>query len=67
MKTWIATLLLVAATTFLCSAQQQATLTGSVKVGDRAPDFTLEDQNGQKVTLSKADRTTLLVFYRGYW
>jgi cytochrome oxidase Cu insertion factor (SCO1/SenC/PrrC family) len=38
-------------------------------VGEMAPDFTLEDHNNQKVTLSSARgaRPTILVFYRGYW
>jgi cytochrome oxidase Cu insertion factor (SCO1/SenC/PrrC family) len=41
----------------------------SVAVGEVAPDFTLEDQNGKKVTLSEARGKTpvVLVFYRGYW
>ena len=40
-----------------------------IGVGDIAPDFTLADQSGQKVTLSDARRTgpVVLVFYRGYW
>ena len=39
-----------------------------VQVGEMAPDFTLEDQNRQKVTLSSARGTpTVLVFYRGHW
>lgn len=40
-----------------------------VAVGEVAPDFTLEDQNGQKVTLSDArgKSPVVLVFYRGYW
>ena len=40
-----------------------------VGVGELAPDFTLEDQNGQKVTLSAARGTapTILAFYRGNW
>ncbi len=40
-----------------------------VAVGDLAPDFTLEDQNKNKVTLSAAREKSLvvLVFYRGYW
>jgi len=38
-------------------------------VGEVAPDFTLEDQNGQKVALSDArgKSPVVLVFYRGYW
>ena len=40
-----------------------------LQVGEMAPDFTLEDHNNQKVTLSSARgaRPTVLVFYRGYW
>ena len=40
-----------------------------IGVGDIAPDFTLTDQHGNKVTLSDARRTgpVVLVFYRGYW
>jgi cytochrome oxidase Cu insertion factor (SCO1/SenC/PrrC family) len=40
-----------------------------VAVGELAPDFTLEDQNKTKVTLSAARNKSpaVLVFYRGYW
>jgi cytochrome oxidase Cu insertion factor (SCO1/SenC/PrrC family) len=40
-----------------------------IGVGDIAPDFTLEDQNRNKVTLSDArgKSPVVLVFYRGYW
>ena len=40
-----------------------------LQVGEIAPDFTLESQNNQKVTLSSArgSRPTVLVFYRGNW
>lgn len=40
-----------------------------IKVGDAAPDFTLEDQDGKPVTLSayRGKQTVVLVFYRGYW
>jgi peroxiredoxin len=40
-----------------------------VAVGEITPDFTLEDQNGNKVILSQARGKTpvVLVFYRGYW
>lgn len=43
--------------------------TGPVAVGEVAPDFTLEDQNGNKLTLSDArgKSPVVLVFYRGYW
>ena len=40
-----------------------------LKVGDEAPDFTLEDQDAKPVTLSgyRGKKTVVLVFYRGYW
>jgi cytochrome oxidase Cu insertion factor (SCO1/SenC/PrrC family) len=40
-----------------------------IGVGEIAPDFTLEDQNRNKVTLSDArgKSTVVLVLYRGYW
>ncbi len=40
-----------------------------IGVGDIAPDFTLEDRSGHKVTLSdaRAKNPIVLVFYRGYW
>ncbi len=40
-----------------------------VAVGEVAPDFTLEDQARNKVTLSESrDKSpVVLVFYRGYW
>ncbi len=47
-----------------------ATLRSSpVAVGEMAPDFTLEDHHGNKITLSKArgKSPVVLIFYRGYW
>lgn len=40
-----------------------------VGVGESAPDFTLVDHQGRKVTLSesKGNSPVVLVFYRGYW
>ncbi len=40
-----------------------------VKTGDIAPDFTLENIDGKRVTLSdfRGQRNVVLVFYRGYW
>ena len=40
-----------------------------VKVGDPAPDFSLEDENGKPVTLSQfhGKNSVILVFYRGHW
>ena len=40
-----------------------------VKVGDPAPDFTLEAENGTPITLSqfRGKNSVILVFYRGHW
>lgn len=40
-----------------------------VGVGDIAPDFTLDDRDGRKHTLSaeRGKRPVVLVFYRGHW
>jgi len=40
-----------------------------VKVGQPAPDFTLEDVDGKPITLSefRGKKSVVLVFYRGYW
>jgi hypothetical protein len=50
------------------SAQSTARST-PIGVGDMAPDFTLEDQNGVKRTLSgeRGKRPVVLIFYRGHW
>ena len=51
------------------STSQLAPRNSPVAVGELAPDFTLEDQNNQKVTLSstRGSMPTVLVFYRGNW
>lgn len=57
----------------LCGAlsafSQESARTAPVSVGDVAPDFTLQDNSGKKVTLSEAVKTApvVLVFYRGSW
>jgi len=50
-------------------SDELAPRTSPVQVGDMAPDFTLEDQNHQKVTLSsvRGSAPVVLVFYRGHW
>ena len=61
----------------LCFARQLPPSTGAPRVGDRAPDFTLPDQDGNAVSLSGLLSSAggesvrrggvLLVFYRGHW
>ena len=50
-------------------APQTATDLNRVKVGQPAPDFTLEDSDGKAITLSdfRDKKSVVLVFYRGYW
>jgi hypothetical protein len=53
-------------------SKQLPAAVGTPQVGQKAPDFTLPDQNGQPVTLSQVlaepkQPWVLLVFYRGYW
>jgi len=40
-----------------------------IKVGQAAPDFTLEAADGKPITLSdfRGKKSVVLVFYRGYW
>jgi cytochrome oxidase Cu insertion factor (SCO1/SenC/PrrC family) len=40
-----------------------------VKVGDTAPDFTLENIDGNRITLSefRGKKNVVLLFYRGHW
>lgn len=40
-----------------------------IKVGDLAPDFTLEAESGTPITLSqfREKKAVILVFYRGHW
>ncbi len=40
-----------------------------VHVGSVAPDFTLEDEKGNEMTLSQLrdQKSVVLVFYRGHW
>jgi hypothetical protein len=46
--------------------------TGAPRVGERAPSFTLPDQDGRPVSLtdvlsSAGTHATILIFYRGHW
>ncbi len=44
---------------------------GAPQVGQKAPDFTLPDKDGNQVSLSSllgsGTNSALLIFYRGYW
>lgn len=48
---------------------QTRTVAKPIGIGETAPDFTLVDHHGTKVTLSdsKGQSPVVLVFYRGYW
>ena len=49
--------------------RQSATDLDRVKVGQPAPDFTLEDSDGKNVSLEdyRGKKNVVLVFYRGHW
>jgi cytochrome oxidase Cu insertion factor (SCO1/SenC/PrrC family) len=40
-----------------------------IKAGDTAPDYTLENMDGTRITLSdfRGKKNVVLVFYRGHW
>lgn len=59
--------LLICLLTLGVNVYSQRSKTEPVKVGETAPDFTLKDQNGSEVKLSKLKQNVMLVFYRGYW
>jgi peroxiredoxin len=41
----------------------------ALRIGERAPDFTLTDALGRPVSLAdyRGKKPVVLVFYRGYW
>ena len=49
--------------------KQPATDLDRVKVGQPAPDFTLEDSDGKNISLADygGKKNVVLVFYRGHW
>jgi cytochrome oxidase Cu insertion factor (SCO1/SenC/PrrC family) len=49
--------------------KQPATDLDRMKVGQPAPDFTLEDSDGKSVSLAdyRGKKNVVLVFYRGHW
>lgn len=52
-------------------ARQLPASAGAPRVGQRAPDFVLSDQDGKPVALADLiappSRGLVLIFYRGYW
>jgi hypothetical protein len=53
-------------------ARQMPPSASAPQVGQKAPDFTLADQDGKNVVLNDLlgdpnTRAVLLIFYRGYW
>lgn len=55
----------VALSGILCARQSASDHTSTLKVGDAAPDFTLLDQNRNKVSLSdfRGKQNVVLAFY----
>lgn len=51
------------------SQQKPPEVAPAINVGMIAPDFTLEDSHGRKVSLADEvkKQPVVLVFYRGYW
>ena len=53
------------------SARQLPASAAAPRVGQKAPDFVLNDQDGKPVALaeliSPPSKAVLLIFYRGYW
>jgi hypothetical protein len=44
--------------------------TGAPRIGEKAPEFTLPDQDGKDVTLRELvskSKAVALIFYRGFW
>jgi hypothetical protein len=73
----VISILLFAVTVFgFVTARKIPGTAGVPQVGQKAPDFTLADTNGQNISLAQLlstpvgnahPKAVLLVFYRGYW
>ena len=54
---------------FFYIVKQLPASTGAPRIGQKAPEFTLPDQNGKAVALADliSKRGAVLIFYRGFW
>jgi hypothetical protein len=55
---------------FFFGLRQVPPSTGAPRVGQKAPEFTLSDQDGKDVALSdliSKSKAVALIFYRGFW
>jgi hypothetical protein len=55
---------------FFYELRQVPPSTGAPRVGQKAPEFTLPDQDGKDVALSdlvSGSKAVALIFYRGFW
>ncbi len=55
---------------FFYELRQVPPSTGAPRVGQKAPDFTLSDQDGKDVSLRDLvtkSKAVALIFYRGFW
>ena len=66
MKTYLTSLILIAALFSVASGPVQRP---GLKVGDKAPDFSLPNPDGKPVTLTDytSHGPVVVIFYRGYW
>ena len=67
-KTLVVGFLIIVAVVNAITAQTR-TIAKPIRIGETAPDFTLVDHHGTKMTLSDSNGKSpvVLVFYRGYW
>jgi|SRR5215813_12896227 len=65
----ISSLLLVGGGWFNFVAARVPDTPTALRVGERAPDFTLPDASGRSVSLAdyRGKKPVVIVFYRGYW
>ena len=65
----LASLLLVGGAWFNFVGARVPSAPTALRVGERAPDFTLTDASGRAMSLAdfRGQKPVVLVFYRGYW